>query len=199
MLRSRLQRNCEVRESPRGSRRRRPSGVAVSAPTRRTGEPRLWTSRRGGAHRPHESPTRGAPPAWREHADFRAAPGEQHINEPWGRSVDKTSQKYLKFQLPRALRGVHQLLRGISEDGSGPARLAIRVDEGIALDAVMPRPLDGEVGVGLLDVEGFGIAIPCQGRGEPIVFVEQLVHPSGIEGLIILARGPRYSARGFPA
>src|SRR5262249_25586139 len=25
-----------------------------------------------------------------------------------------------------------------------------------------------------------------------------LVHPSGIEGLIILARGPRYSARGFP-
>ena len=26
-----------------------------------------------------------------------------------------------------------------------------------------------------------------------------LVHPSGIEGLIILARGPRYSARGFPA
>jgi hypothetical protein len=27
----------------------------------------------------------------------------------------------------------------------------------------------------------------------------KLVHPSGIEGLIILARGPRYSARGFPA
>ena len=26
-----------------------------------------------------------------------------------------------------------------------------------------------------------------------------LVHPSGIDGLIILARGPRYSARGFPA
>ena len=29
--------------------------------------------------------------------------------------------------------------------------------------------------------------------------VRVLVHPSGIEGLIILARGPRYSARGFPA
>jgi FtsP/CotA-like multicopper oxidase with cupredoxin domain len=28
---------------------------------------------------------------------------------------------------------------------------------------------------------------------------DALVHPSGIEGLIILARGPRYSARGFPA
>ena len=30
-------------------------------------------------------------------------------------------------------------------------------------------------------------------------FQQSLVHPSGIEGLIILARGPRYSARGFPA
>jgi len=29
--------------------------------------------------------------------------------------------------------------------------------------------------------------------------VTTLVHPSGIEGLIILAHGPRYSARGFPA
>ena len=27
----------------------------------------------------------------------------------------------------------------------------------------------------------------------------KLVHPSGIEGLIVLARGPRYSASGFPA
>jgi multidrug efflux system membrane fusion protein len=27
----------------------------------------------------------------------------------------------------------------------------------------------------------------------------RLVHPSGIEGLIVLARGPRYSASGFPA
>jgi hypothetical protein len=26
-----------------------------------------------------------------------------------------------------------------------------------------------------------------------------LLHPSGIEGLIVLARGPRYSASGFPA
>ena len=35
----------------------------------------------------------------------------------------------------------------------------------------------------------------------PIGLIEDqaLLHPSGIEGLIILARGPRYSARGFPA
>jgi hypothetical protein len=48
----------------------------------------------------------------------------------------------------RAVRGVLQLLRGVSEDGSGPARLAVHVDERIALDAVVPLPLDGEVGVG---------------------------------------------------
>ena len=52
------------------------------------------------------------------------------------------------------MRGVLQLLRGVSEDGSGPARLAVRVDERIALDAVVPLPLDGEVGVGLFDVDG---------------------------------------------
>jgi hypothetical protein len=36
-------------------------------------------------------------------------------------------------------------------------------------------------------------------RATPPPRAGRLVHPSGIEGLIILARGPRYSARGFPA
>src|SRR6516162_4827311 len=66
-----------------------------------------------------------------------------------------------------------QFRRGVSEDGSGPARLAIHVDERIALDAVVPLPLDGEVSVGLLDVDGFGVPISCQGRGEPILAIEQ--------------------------
>ena len=66
-----------------------------------------------------------------------------------------------------------QLLRGVSEDGSGPARLAIHIDERIALDAVVPLPFDGEVSVGLFDVDEFGIPIPCEGRGEPILFIEQ--------------------------
>src|SRR5215470_1507558 len=78
------------------------------------------------------------------------------------------SQKYLKFQLPRAVCGVLQLLRGVSEDGSGPTRLAVRVDERIALDAVVPLPLDGEVGVGLFDVDGLGVAVPCQWCGKPV-------------------------------
>jgi hypothetical protein len=50
-----------------------------------------------------------------------------------------------------------QLLRGVSEDGSCPARLVIHVDERLALDAVVALPLDGEVSVGLFDVDGFGI------------------------------------------
>src|SRR5215472_3806665 len=60
----------------------------------------------------------------------------------------------------RAVRGVLQLLRGVSEDGSGPARLDVRVDERIALDAVVPLPFDGEVGVGLFDVDGLGSPVP---------------------------------------
>jgi hypothetical protein len=77
------------------------------------------------------------------------------------------------------VRGVLQLLSGVSEDGSGPARLAVRVDERIALDAVVPLPLDGEVGVGLFDVDGLGVAVPCQWCGKPVVFIEQ----PGISGL----------------
>src|SRR6516164_1126326 len=79
----------------------------------------------------------------------------------------------------RAVRGVLQLLRGVSEDGSGPARLAVHVDERIALEAVVPLPLDGEVGVGLFDVDGLGVAVPCQWCGKPVVFIEQ----PGISGL----------------
>ena len=82
------------------------------------------------------------------------------------------------------MRGVLQLLRGVSEDGSGPARLAVRVDERIALDTVVPLPLDGEVGVGLFDVDGFGIAVPCQRRGERILFIEQPASPVSVENRI---------------
>jgi hypothetical protein len=58
------------------------------------------------------------------------------------------------FEISAAARGVLQLLRGLSEDGSGLARLAIQVDEVIALHAVVPLPLDGEVSVGIFDVDG---------------------------------------------
>jgi hypothetical protein len=46
---------------------------------------------------------------------------------------------------------------------------------------------------------GLGVTICERWRDSFENFLADLVHPSGIEGLIILARGPRYSARGFPA
>src|SRR5215468_11223587 len=43
-----------------------------------------------------------------------------------------------------------------------------------------PRRLrGGEVGVGLFDVDGLGVAVPCQWCGKPVVFIEQ----PGISGL----------------
>ena len=72
-----------------------------------------------------------------------------------------------------------QLLRRVSQDGSGSAGLPIDEDERRTLDAVVPLPFDGEVGVGLFDADGFGIAFPCYRRGEPVVFIEQ----PGISGL----------------
>src|SRR6516162_2507031 len=69
--------------------------------------------------------------------------------------------------------GVFQLVRRVSQDASASAGLLIDEDECCILDAVMALPLDGEVGVGLFDVDGFGIAVPCQRRGERILFIEQ--------------------------
>jgi hypothetical protein len=44
------------------------------------------------------------------------------------------------------------------------------------------------------------LIVPALATWDPAAnAAKRLVHPSGIEGLIILARGPRYSARGFPA
>jgi len=67
--------------------------------------------------------------------------------------------------------GVLQLVRRISQDASASAGLLIDEDECCTLDAVMALPLDGEVGVGLFDVDGF--AVPCQRRGERVLFIEQ--------------------------
>src|SRR5207302_11493675 len=77
------------------------------------------------------------------------------------------------FEISAAARGVFQLLRRVSQDGSGSAGVPIDEDEGRTLDVAVPLPLDGEVGVGLFDVDGFGIAVPCQRRGEPVLFIEQ--------------------------
>ena len=59
------------------------------------------------------------------------------------------------------------------------------------------EPLPHAIGADAALREGAPLVWP-QFRSN-VAFETTLVHPSGIEGLIILARGPRYSARGFPA
>jgi len=54
---------------------------------------------------------------------------------------------------------VFQLLRRVSQDGSGSGGLPIDEDECRTLDAVVPLPIDGEVGVGFFDVDGLGLPI----------------------------------------
>src|SRR5262249_39711763 len=66
-----------------------------------------------------------------------------------------------------------QLLGGVPQDGSYPAPLAIAVDEGCAFDAVAALPVDGEVGVGFCDVDGFGVPIACQLRGELVLCIQE--------------------------
>ena len=82
------------------------------------------------------------------------------------------------------MRGVLQLLRGVSEDGSDPARLAVRVDERIALDAVVPLPFDGEVGVGLFDVDGLGTPSRASGAASPSSLSSSQASPVSVENRI---------------
>ena len=66
-----------------------------------------------------------------------------------------------------------KLLRRVSEDSSSSAHLAIDENECVALDAVVPLPIDGEVGIGLFDVDRLGVSIPRQLHSEPIRSIQQ--------------------------
>ena len=49
----------------------------------------------------------------------------------------------------------------------------INEDECVALDAVVPLPVDGEVGIGLFDVDRLGVSIPRQLRSESVRSIQQ--------------------------
>ena len=51
--------------------------------------------------------------------------------------------------------------------------MTLDVDEGPSLDVVLPLPLDRESGVGVLDMNRFGIAIASQPCGQVIERIEQ--------------------------
>src|SRR5208282_4972167 len=64
-------------------------------------------------------------------------------------------------------------VRGVSEDGRDAPGLAIGIDEGGSLDAIVALPIDDEGGIVFFDVDGFGVAVAGQPCGELIGRVEQ--------------------------
>jgi len=48
---------------------------------------------------------------------------------------------------------------GVAQDGRDAAGTAISVDESRPFDPVVTLPFDGEAGIGLLQVDGIGVAI----------------------------------------
>jgi hypothetical protein len=66
-----------------------------------------------------------------------------------------------------------EFLRGAAEDSGGAAGVAIGVDESWSLDKIVALPFDGEAGIGLLQVDGFGIPIPGQTGGKLVGVIEQ--------------------------
>jgi hypothetical protein len=57
------------------------------------------------------------------------------------------------------LPDVFELMRRVSQDGSGLAGIAIDEDECGTLDAVVPLPIDPESDIGFFDMDGFGLPI----------------------------------------
>ena len=74
---------------------------------------------------------------------------------------------------------VSDLLCGVAENGGDAAGVAIGVDESWSFDTLVALPFDGEAGIGLLQVDRFGVSIPGQTGGKLVGDIEQ----SGITGV----------------
>src|SRR5215471_15229463 len=66
-----------------------------------------------------------------------------------------------------------ELSRWVAGDSRYPATGTIDVDKRPSLDVVLPLPLDRESGVGVLDMDRFGIAIASQPRGQVVERIQQ--------------------------
>src|ERR1700736_2236982 len=86
------------------------------------------------------------------------------------RPMTMSNQKSLKFRKSTELGDA---VDRVAEDGEHPARDSVAVDEGGAVDAIMPGPGDGEVGLSLLDMDRLGLAIASQASGQPLGGVQQ--------------------------
>src|SRR5215469_5917497 len=85
-------------------------------------------------------------------------------------ATTKTNQKYLKFSRSAQLT---DLVCGVAKDGENPIGDSVAVYESCTVEVVMPGPGDGEVGVGLIDVDWIGIAIARQSNGQPLGRIQQ--------------------------
>src|SRR5215467_5304046 len=68
---------------------------------------------------------------------------------------------------------LRDLVGGIADNGGDAAGSQVAVNEAGALDAVVPGPGDGEVAVGLLDVDYFRISVAGQASGKPFRGIQQ--------------------------
>src|SRR5262249_52902237 len=66
-----------------------------------------------------------------------------------------------------------ELVSRVTEDRRYSAAIVIRIDEGGSVDAIAPRPPDGERGIGFLDVDRFAVAASSQSCREPVGGFEQ--------------------------
>src|ERR1035437_4790610 len=89
---------------------------------------------------------------------------------------ENTSQTYLKSFRSARLSG---LVGRIAEDGRAAAGIAISVDKGGPFDAIAALPFDRETGIGLLQMNRFGVAVPGRSGRKLIGDVEQ----PGISGI----------------
>ena len=65
------------------------------------------------------------------------------------------------------------LVGGVAKDGEQPIGDSVAVYEGRAVEAVVPGPGDGEVGVGLFDVDRIRIAIARQSNRQLLGRIQQ--------------------------
>ena len=59
---------------------------------------------------------------------------------------------------------VFELMRRVSQDGSGLTGIAIDEDECGTLDAVVPLPIDREGDIGFFDIDGFWLPICVENK-----------------------------------
>src|ERR1700730_18754843 len=88
--------------------------------------------------------------------EMRRVPAKELVPNP--------NQKSLKFRKSTELGDA---VDRVAEDGEHPARDSVAIDEGGAVDAIMPGPGDGEVGLSLLDMDRLPPAPASPTGGEP--------------------------------